>query len=95
MMTVLLFLLCVVVEVHSPTYPFVRFGNTGPALSNPSYVDLTAVGDRDDGSDSVQCVTDLDTCCHSTQGDGRGDWLFPNATRLQFDDDDDNDVYEK
>ena len=62
MMTVLLFLLCVVVEVHSQTYPFVRFGNTGPALSNHSYVDLTAVGDRDDGNDSVQCHTDLDTC---------------------------------
>ena len=69
MTTVLLFLLlCVVVEVHSQTYPFVRFGNDGAALSNHSYVDLTTVGDSDDGSDSVQCVTDLYTCCTNGQG---------------------------
>ena len=70
MTTVLMFLLCVVVEVHSQTqtYPFVRFGNTGSALSNHSYVDLTTVGESDDGSDSVQCVTDLNTCCSMDQG---------------------------
>ena len=75
-------LLCVVVEVHSQTYPFLRFGNTGPALNNHSYLDLTAVGNSDDGSDSVQCVTDLNSCCHRVQGDDRGDWYFPNGTRL-------------
>ena len=82
MMTVLLFFLCVVVEVHSQTYPFVRFGNTGPVLSNHSYVDLTTVGYS--SSKSVQCHTDLDTCCHGTQGDDCGDWYFPNGTRLDF-----------
>ena len=84
MTTMLLFLLCVVVEVHSQTYPFVRYGNTGPALSNHSYLDLTTVGDNSDGSDSVQCVTDLGTCCTSSQGGDRGDWYFPNGTRLPF-----------
>ena len=82
MTTVLLFLLCVVVEVHSQTYPFVRFGNDGPALSNHSYLDLTTVGNNGDGSDSVQCVTDLDSCCTNAQGTDRGDWYFPNGTRL-------------
>ena len=94
MTTVLLFFLSVVVEIHSQTYPFVRFGNTGPALSNHSYVDLTAVGDSADGSDSVQCHTDLETYCHKTQGVDRGDWYFPNATKLKFDVDND-DIYEK
>ena len=84
MTTVLLFLVCVVVEVHSQTYPFVRFGNTGPALSNHSYLDFTAVGNSGDRSDSVQCVTDLATCCHWNQGDDRGDWFFPNGTRLSL-----------
>ena len=80
----LLLLLCVVVEVHSQTIPHVRFGNDGPALSNHSYLDLTTVGNNYDGSDSVQCVTDLATCCHSSQGTDRGDWYFPNGTKLPF-----------
>ena len=84
MTTVLLLLLCTVAEVHSQTYPFVRFGNTGPALSNHSYINLTAVGNSDDGSDTVQCVTDLTTCCRRNQGENRGDWYFPNGTRLGF-----------
>ena len=86
MTTVLLFLTCVMMEVHSQTqtYPFVRFGNDGPALSNHSYVDLTTVGKSDNGSDRVQCVTDLVTCCNSDYGTGRGDWYFPNGARLPF-----------
>ena len=35
------------------------------------------------GSDSVQCHTDLTTCC-SGQGIHPGDWYFPNGDRLQF-----------
>ena len=74
MTTVLLFLLCVVVEVHSQsqTYPFVRFGNTGPALGSHSYVNLTTVGYRNDGSDNIQCHTNLNTCCRAPFGDDRG-----------------------
>ena len=87
-------LFCVVVEVHSQTYPFVRFGSTGPALSNHSYVNLTAVGNSGEGSDSVQCVTDLTSCCHAIHGGDRGDWYFPNGTRLQFRGSDNN-VYER
>ena len=33
---------------------------------------------------SVQCHTDLETCCSGTQGQHRGDWYFPNGTRLPF-----------
>ena len=81
-MLFLLFLLCVVVEVHSQTYPFVRHGRNGPALSNHSYVNLTAVGTSI--SDRVECHTDLGTCCNTIYGYDRGDWFFPNETRLSF-----------
>ena len=36
------------------------------------------------GSDSVQCHTDLTTCCGGGWGIHRGDWYFPNGTRLPF-----------
>ena len=81
-MSVLLCLLSALVEVHSQTVPYVSFMGTN--LSNHSYVDLTAVGDAEDGSDSVQCHTDLSTCCSDAQGVHRGDWYFPNGDRLQF-----------
>ena len=35
-------------------------------------------------TDSVQCHTDLTTCCGGGQGIHRGDWYFPNGTRLPF-----------
>ena len=44
-------------------------------------MDLSTVGD---GSNSVQCHTDLGTCCSGSQGPHRGDWYFPNGTRLPF-----------
>ena len=81
-MSVLLFLLWSLVEVHSQTAPYLFF--MGEALPNHSYVDLSLVGDADDGSDSVQCHTDLTTCCGSDQGSDRGDWYFPNGVRLPF-----------
>ena len=71
-----------VVEVNSQlTFPYVSF--MGQTLANHSYVDLSLVGD-DYGSDSVQCHTDLGTCCSGPQGGHRGDWYFPNGTRLPF-----------
>ena len=53
-------------------------------LPNHSYVNLTAVGDAQNGSDSVQCHTDLSTCCNRDAGPDRGDWYFPNGARLPF-----------
>ena len=38
------------------------------------------------GSDSVQCHTDLDSCCSGAQGVHRGDWYFPDGDRLHFPD---------
>ena len=35
---------------------------------------------------TVQCHTDLDTCCTGSQGPHRGDWYFPDGDRLPFPD---------
>ena len=81
--SLLLFLLSALVEVHSQTVPYVSFMGTN--LPNHSYVDLTLVGSRQGGSDSVQCHTDLRTCCSAAQGDDRGDWHAPGSQdRLPF-----------
>ena len=81
---VLLCLLWSLVEVHSQTeYPYVSF--MGETLPNHAYVDLSLVGNGDSGSDSVQCHTDLETCCTGDQGDHRGDWIPPGSEqRLPF-----------
>ena len=84
----LLLLLLFLVEVRSQqTFPYVSFGLTGPTLANHSYVDLSTVGSA---SDNVVCHSDLSTCCTSVQGIHRGDWHFPDGTRLQFS----GDIYE-
>ena len=63
-----------VAVVHSQTVPYVSF--MGVNLPNHAYVDLTAVGE----DTSVECHTDLFTCCTRSQGDHRGDWYFPNGS---------------
>ena len=64
------------------TFPYVSF--SGQTLDNQAYVDLSLVGNDGSGSDSVQCITDLTTCCRDVQGQHRGDWYFPNSTRVHF-----------
>ena len=78
----LLCLLSALVEVHSQTVPYVSFMGTN--LPNHSYVDLTLVGNALNGSDSVQCHTDLSTCCNTAGGGDFGDWFFPSGTVLPF-----------
>ena len=79
---VLLCLLWSLVEVQSQTeYPYISF--MGTTLSNHSYVDFDDVGE-DRATDTVQCHTDLSTCCRVEQASPRGDWFFPNGTRLPF-----------
>ena len=97
MMDVLVPSLCLLlwclVEVHSQTVPYVSF--MGDTLPNHAYVNLTLVGDPilNSNAHSVQCHTDLNTCCGSDQGRHRGDWYFPDGTRLQFSDGG-GDIYE-
>ena len=75
--SVVLFLFwSLVAVVHSQTAPYVSF--KGVNLPNHAYVDLTTVGE----DMSVECHTDLFTCCTSSQGIHRGDWYFPNGSAL-------------
>ena len=75
----LLLLSLYLAEIHCQTFPYVSF--MGQTLANHSYVDLSLVGT---GSNSVQCHTDLGTCCSGAQGTHRGDWYFPDGNRLPF-----------
>ena len=79
--------MCILISVcvHcllAQTFPYVSF--RGQTLANHSYVNFSLVENDASGSDSVQCHTDLSKCCNSTAGSHRGDWYFPNGTRLPF-----------
>ena len=83
MMLVVVFslsLLWSLVEVHSQTFPYVSF--MGQTLANHAYVNFNLIGKTE--TDSVQCHTDLTTCCDNTHGIHRGDWYFPNGNQLPF-----------
>ena len=83
MALVTLSLLCLFLpQVNSQIFPYVSF--RGQTLDNHSYVDLSLVGDDISSSDSVQCVTDLSTCCSGREGPHRGDWYFSDGARLPF-----------
>ena len=69
MRVLLLSLLWSLVEVHSQTFPYVSFMDQ--TLANHSYVDLSLVGYDYEGSESVQCITDLATCCTGSDGSHR------------------------
>ena len=82
-------LLWSLMEVHSQTAPYVTF--MGETLPRHAYVDLSLLGSS--GSNSVQCHTDLVSCCSGTEGAHRGDWYNPNGARLGFSSSPD-DIYE-
>ena len=79
----LLMLVCWTVgEVYCQIFPYVYF--MGQTLANHSYVDLSQVRRPEDGGEGVLCITDLTTCCRGAEGAHRGDWYFPDGTRLPF-----------
>ena len=78
--SVLLFLLWSLVEVHSQTTPNLTF--MGENLPDHSYVDLSALGELDNVNNHVVCHTDLESCCGGSGRDNRGYWYFPNGTVL-------------
>ena len=85
LLVLLLLFLLSLVEVHcQQTFPYVSFGLTDQTLPDHSYVNISTVGSARDNSDGVVCHTDLSTCCSGGQGIHRGDWYFPNGTRLPF-----------
>ena len=78
--SVLLFLLWSLLEVHSLTVPNLTF--MGETLPDHSYVDLSALGDIDNVDDHVVCHTDLTSCCGGDNFNDRGFWFFPNGAEL-------------
>ena len=78
--SVLLFLLWSLVEVHSQTAPNLTF--MGEILPDHSYVDLSALGELDNVDDHVVCHTDLTSCCGGDDFPDRGFWFFPNGDVL-------------
>ena len=80
------------VYVHSQqTFPYVFFDDS--ILVNHSYVNLERVGDSVYGVDNVRCHTDLESCCNGTLPH-RGDWYFPNETRVPFGGSESDDIIE-
>ena len=77
---ILLYLISQACYCEGQEYPHVSFN--GVVLANHSYVNLLLVNDTESGS--VQCHTDLGTCCRASAGTHRGDWLFPNGSVLNF-----------
>ena len=77
-----IFLWCLVNEVCPQTYPFLTF--RGETLPDHAYMNLSLVGANRDGSDSIQCHTNVETCCRGAQGSHRGDWFNPENRRLPF-----------
>ena len=53
----------------------------GKTLANHSYVDISVVGIS--ANDSVQCRTDLSSCCSTIEDSNHGQWYFPNGTTLE------------
>ena len=82
--SLLLCLLSALVKVQSQTAPYLTI--LGNNIPNHGYVDLNIVGIgfSINNVQSLQCHTDLPSCCSSSQGPNRGDWYFPNGNRLQF-----------
>ena len=76
---------CLPLLVSGGGPPTDRVSFMGENLTNHSYVDLTLVGtDTSDPGNTVRCHTDLPTHCTNVQIKHRGDWYFPNGTRLHL-----------
>ena len=73
-------LLSLCIHCQSQEFPHVTF--MGDVFMNHSYVNLSLVGTSE--NNNVSCRTNRDTCCTSAQGIHRGEWFFPNRTRLYF-----------
>ena len=75
----LLCLLFALVGVHTQTTPYLNFMDKNISNNSYIYIDLNKVGQN-----KLYCYTDLSTCCSEPLGPDRGDWYFPNKSRLQF-----------
>lgn len=79
-------------EVNSQTFPYVSFAYF--VIPNHGYINIHLVGTS--FINSVQCRTDLSTCCRSEGEDHHnGQWYFPNGSAVQNQDSPgDADIYQ-
>lgn len=77
---VFVLILCFSVEINNAQATHPLFLHQGLTLGNHSYVDITGVSTTFSGT--LQCETDLSTCCTGTHGPFRGRWSFPNGVDL-------------
>ena len=61
--------------------PYLRLASTN--YTNHSYFEFSDIGPPDSLTD-LECRTDLETCCNDADGSHRGNWYYPNGTRLSF-----------
>ena len=96
LLCVLLCFLWSLVEVQSVIeYPHIFF--SGDILPNHSYVDFSRMKENIYLNRTLQCRTDLETCCRRQSNGipGRGDWFAPGSdTRLPFVGEDPHGIYE-
>ena len=59
------------------TVPYITFN--GVQLPNHGYVDIELLGNASDGSNVLQCHTDLSTCCDPYSDLHTGQWVLPNG----------------
>lgn len=58
--------------------PYISFN--GERLPDHSYLDIRRLGDAANGSNVLQCHTDLETCCGDSEDmQHTGEWILPNG----------------
>ena len=62
--------------IHSQNFPYIRY--RGITLRNNSFINIGNLGTND----SIECVTDLNTCCYKNESVARRAWFLPNRTML-------------
>ena len=65
MLLLLSVLFCCLVELHCEEIPTPYLSFKGRMLSNNSYVDITKIRKAADGSESIQCRSELQNCCQT------------------------------
>ena len=65
--------------MYTDATPYITF--MGSRLPNHSYVDIGVLGNAYNGSNVLQCHTDLETCCSSgiESVTHTGEWFLPNG----------------
>ena len=81
MLLLLSLLFCCLVELRCQNISTPFFSFKSQNLPNNSYVDITEIGGASDGSNSIQCRSELYNCCQ-TAGPLSGSWSYPNGTDL-------------